>query len=119
MSRVMGRLMKGNKQWLCTRVIELEARLQSQDSLYAQETRKVVETEQALAQVRQELERHEARLHSQDDLHAQETQRMIDIEQELTRVRQELERKQELEKKHADQLDEIQVRNEWFTYPLV
>ena len=48
----------------------------------------------------------ESRLLSQNNLYAQETRRMIVKEQELDSV------KQELKKKHADQLDELQVRHE-------
>ena len=48
----------------------------------------------------------ESRLLSQNNLYAQETWRMIAKEQELDSV------KQELKKKHADQLDELQVRHE-------
>ena len=48
----------------------------------------------------------ESRLLSQNNLYAQETRRMIAKEQELDSV------KQELKKKHADQLDELQVRHE-------
>lgn len=48
----------------------------------------------------------ESRLLSQNNLYAQETQRMIAKEQELDLV------KQELKKKHADQLDELQVCHE-------
>ena len=48
----------------------------------------------------------ESRLLSQNNLYAQETRRMIAKEQELDSV------KQELKKKHADQLDELQVCHE-------
>ena len=48
----------------------------------------------------------ESRLLSQNNLYAQETWRMIAKEQELDLV------KQELKKKHADQLDKLQVRHE-------
>ena len=48
----------------------------------------------------------ESRLLSQNNLYAQETWRMIAKEQELDLV------KQELKKKHADQLDELQVHHE-------
>ena len=48
----------------------------------------------------------ESRLLSQNNLYAQETRRMIAKEQELDLV------KQELKKKHADQLDKHQVRHE-------
>ena len=54
MNRVLSCLMKENKQWLCTWVIELEARLQLQNSLYAQEMQKMVEMEQELTQIRLE-----------------------------------------------------------------
>ena len=55
----------------------------------------------------------ESRLQSQNDLYAQEMWRMIAKEQELNSV------KQELAKKHIDQLDELQVRHEWLTYLLI
>ena len=48
----------------------------------------------------------ESRLLSQNNLYAQGTQRMIAKEQELDSV------KQELKKKHTDQLDELQVCHE-------
>lgn len=48
----------------------------------------------------------ESRLLSQNNLYAQETRRMIAKEQELDLV------KQELKKKHADQLDKLQVCHE-------
>lgn len=48
----------------------------------------------------------ESRLLSQNNLYAQETWRMIAKEQELNLV------KQELKKKHTDQLDKLQVRHE-------
>ena len=48
----------------------------------------------------------ESRLLSQNNLYTQETRRMIAKEQELDSV------KQELKKKHTDQLDELQVRHE-------